>query len=110
MRALRAIEASCPFPPTHLITELMRRLRMTFEEFVKEIIRAVRISSPAKDRVDPCISPLLRHLPEQPALATDEADTFEPEWFKYAPSYLRSAWKRLVRTYKSTRADANVSE
>ncbi|KAJ1821668.1 hypothetical protein LPJ60_002486 [Coemansia sp. RSA 2675] len=94
------IEASCPFPPAHLITELMRRLEMTFEEFVKETIRAVRMSSPTKNRIDPCISPLLRHLPEQPQMASEAADQ-EPEWFKYAPGYLRSAWKRLVRTYKS---------
>ncbi|KAJ2343449.1 hypothetical protein GGF43_005698 [Coemansia sp. RSA 2618] len=100
-----AIEASCPFPPTHLITELMRRLRMTFEDFVKETIRGVRMSSPSRGRVDPCISPLLRHLPEQPALDIEAADEYEPEWFRYAPAYLRSAWKRLVRTYKSTRAD-----
>ncbi|KAJ2303860.1 hypothetical protein IWW54_005602, partial [Coemansia sp. RSA 2705] len=43
-QTFQAIEASCPFPPTHLITELMRRLRMTFEDFVKETIRAVRMS------------------------------------------------------------------
>ncbi|KAJ2747356.1 hypothetical protein GGI20_000607 [Coemansia sp. BCRC 34301] len=95
-----AIEAACPFPPAHLITELMRRLEMTFEEFVKETIRAVRMSSSTKSRIDPCITPLLRHLPEQPQLASDTANQ-EPEWFKYAPGYLRSAWKRLIRTYKT---------
>ncbi|KAJ2488633.1 hypothetical protein IWW37_004655 [Coemansia sp. RSA 2050] len=99
------IEASCPFSPAHLITELMRRLEMTFEEFVKETIRAVRMSSPTKNRIDPCISPLLRHLPEQPQMASEAADQ-EPEWFKYAPGYLRSAWKRLVRTYKSNSGPA----
>ncbi|KAJ2497895.1 hypothetical protein IWW47_003553 [Coemansia sp. RSA 2052] len=96
-----AIEAACPFPPAHLITELMRRLEMMFEEFVKETIRAVRVSSPTKNRIDPCISPLLRHLPEQPQMASDAANQ-EPDWFKYAPGYLRSAWKRLIRTYKTT--------
>ncbi|KAJ1731694.1 hypothetical protein LPJ61_002404 [Coemansia biformis] len=107
--ALRDIEASCPFPAAHLITELMRRLHMPFEQFVKETIRAVRMSSPTKDRVDPCISPLLRHLPEQLHVVADAAAAAaapEPEWFKYAPSYLRSAWKRLVRSYRSARADA----
>ncbi|KAJ2890723.1 hypothetical protein IWW38_003977 [Coemansia aciculifera] len=99
---LLAIEASCPFPPAHLITELMRRLEMTFEEFVKETIRAVRMSSSTKSRIDPCISPLLRHLPEQPQMANDAAMSQEPDWFKYAPGYLRSAWKRLIRTYKTT--------
>ncbi|KAJ2261022.1 hypothetical protein GGI01_002590 [Coemansia sp. RSA 376] len=100
-----AIEAACPFPAAHLITELMRRLGMTFEEFVKETIRAVRMSSPTKNRFDPCISPLLRHLPEQPQMASEAADQ-EPDWFKYAPGYLRSAWKRLVRTYKSNNGTA----
>ncbi|KAJ2790742.1 hypothetical protein H4R21_006449 [Coemansia helicoidea] len=104
--AAAAIEASCPFPPAHLITELMRRLHMTFEQFVDETIRAARMSSSARDRVDPRISPLLRHLPEQLHMAVDPADAPEPDWFKYAPSYLRSAWKRLVRTYRSTRADS----
>ncbi|KAJ2795653.1 hypothetical protein H4R20_005806, partial [Coemansia guatemalensis] len=109
IQKFREIEASCPFPPAHLITELMRRLRMSFEDFVKETICAVRISSPTRDRVDPCISPLLRHLPEQQHIDIESAEATEPEWFKYAPSYLRSAWKRLVRTYKSTRVDANVA-
>ncbi|KAJ2393294.1 hypothetical protein GGI23_005064, partial [Coemansia sp. RSA 2559] len=92
--------ASCPFPRLHLITELMRRLRMTFEDFVKETIQAVRVSSPTKDRIDPCISPLLRHLPAQSQMAQLYSEAQEPDWFKYAPGYLRSAWKRLVRTYK----------
>ncbi|KAJ2446843.1 hypothetical protein GGF42_005586 [Coemansia sp. RSA 2424] len=103
-----AIEAACPFPPAHLITELMRRLEMTFEEFVKETIRAVRVSSPTKNRIDPCISPLLRHLPEQPQMASDAANQ-EPDWFKYAPGYLRSAWKRLIRTYKTTNNQSRPS-
>ncbi|KAJ1662013.1 hypothetical protein IW140_006242 [Coemansia sp. RSA 1813] len=95
-----AIELSCPFSRMHLITELMRRLRMTFEDFVKETIQAVRMSSPTKDRIDPCISPLLRHLPAQSQMAQMYSEAQEPDWFKYAPGYLRSAWKRLVRTYK----------
>ncbi|KAI8323333.1 hypothetical protein GQ54DRAFT_296773 [Martensiomyces pterosporus] len=101
IRIYKAIEVTCPFPPCHLITELMRRLNITFEEFVKETIRAVRMSSPTKSRIDPCITPLLRHLPEasQPTLAAVDQ---EPEWFRYAPSYLRSAWKRLSRTYKAS--------
>ncbi|ORX68530.1 hypothetical protein DL89DRAFT_268352 [Linderina pennispora] len=98
IRVYKAIEVTCPFPPSHLITELMRRLNITFEEFVKETIRAVRVSSPTKSRIDPCISPLLRHLPEASHLAMIGQDQ-EPEWFRYAPSYLRSAWKRLGRTY-----------
>ncbi|KAJ1957355.1 hypothetical protein EC988_000870, partial [Linderina pennispora] len=98
IRVYKAIEVTCPFPPSHLITELMRRLNITFEEFVKETIRAVRVSSPTKSRIDPCISPLLRHLPEASHLAMVGQDQ-EPEWFRYAPSYLRSAWKRLGRTY-----------
>ncbi|KAJ1798187.1 hypothetical protein LPJ59_002658 [Coemansia sp. RSA 2399] len=98
--SISTIEASCPFPRLHLITELMRRLRMTFEDFVKETIQAVRVSSPTKDRIDPCISPLLRHLPAQSQMAQLYSEAQEPDWFKYAPGYLRSAWKRLVRTYK----------
>ncbi|KAI9506563.1 hypothetical protein GGI25_003436 [Coemansia spiralis] len=98
--ALKAIESLCPFPSAHLITELMRRLHMTFEDFVKEIIQAVRMSSPTKNRVDPCISPLLRHLPAQSQAALMYGGSQEPDWFKYAPGYLRSAWKRLVRAYK----------
>ncbi|PIA16356.1 hypothetical protein COEREDRAFT_102323 [Coemansia reversa NRRL 1564] len=109
IQKFREIEASCPFPPAHLITELMRRLRMSFEDFVNETICAVRISSPTRGRVDPCISPLLRHLPEQQHIDIESAESAEPDWFKYAPSYLRSAWKRLVRTYKSTRADASAA-
>ncbi|KAJ2618321.1 hypothetical protein EV177_000040 [Coemansia sp. RSA 1804] len=94
------IESSCPFPRAHLITELMRRLRMTFEDFVKETIQAVRVSSSAKDRLDPCISPLLRHLPAQSQMPHVYDESQEPDWFRYAPGYLRSAWKRLVRTCK----------
>ncbi|KAJ2550943.1 hypothetical protein EV175_003875 [Coemansia sp. RSA 1933] len=99
-QCVATIESSCPFPRLHLITELMRRLRMTFEDFVKETIQAVRVSSPTKDRIDPCISPLLRHLPAQSQMAQLYSEAHEPDWFKYAPGYLRSAWKRLVRTYK----------
>ncbi|KAJ2855707.1 hypothetical protein FB639_006201, partial [Coemansia asiatica] len=94
-------DPACPFPPNHLITELLRRLHMSFEVFVNETIQAVRMSTPSKHRVDPCISPLLRHLPQQSQAALDAAASQEPEWFKYAPSYMRSAWKRLVRTYKT---------
>ncbi|KAJ1725140.1 hypothetical protein LPJ53_000636 [Coemansia erecta] len=97
-------DPACPFPPNHLISELLRRLHMTFEAFVNDTIQAVRMSTPSKHRVDPCISPLLRHLPQQSQAALDAAASQEPEWFKYAPSYMRSAWKRLVRTYKSTAA------
>ncbi|KAJ2162675.1 hypothetical protein GGF46_000400 [Coemansia sp. RSA 552] len=105
------IDAACPFPPAHLITEMMRRLRMPFEAFVSETICAVRISSPTKDRVDPGISPLLRHLPAQSDTAADDAARApEPEWFRFAPSYLRSAWKRLVRTYRATEATAAVPD
>ncbi|KAJ1965948.1 hypothetical protein GGI12_000426 [Dipsacomyces acuminosporus] len=100
IRIYKAIEVTCPFPPSHLITELMRRLNITFEEFVKETIRAVRISSPSKTHIDPCITPLLKHLPEASQFAQAAVDQ-EPGWFRYAPSYLRSAWKRLSRTYKS---------
>ncbi|KAJ2778143.1 hypothetical protein H4R18_004781 [Coemansia javaensis] len=103
--AAAAAEAPCPFPRAHLISELMRRLHMPFERFVKATIRAVRMSSPTRDRVDPCISPLLRHLPEQQhilaAAAEEAAAAQEPDWFKYAPSYLRSAWKRLARTHRA---------
>ncbi|KAJ1880201.1 hypothetical protein LPJ57_002390 [Coemansia sp. RSA 486] len=94
-------DPACPFPPNHLITELLRRLCISFEVFVNETIQAVRMSTPSKHRVDPCISPLLRHLPLQSQAALDAAASQEPDWFKYAPSYMRSAWKRLVRTYKS---------
>ncbi|KAJ2005787.1 hypothetical protein GGI04_002113 [Coemansia thaxteri] len=97
--AFGAIEASCPFPPSHLITELMRRLGLAFDAFVAETARAVRMSTPTKSRIDPCITPLLRHLPAE-SCALPSAQQQEPDWFKYAPSYLRSAWKRLIRTYK----------
>ncbi|KAJ2718888.1 hypothetical protein GGI07_005535 [Coemansia sp. Benny D115] len=100
-RVLEAIEETCPFPPNHIISELLRRLRMPFEDFVNDTVRAVRVSTSTKNRVDPCISPLLRHLPQQSQAALDAAASQEPDWFKYAPSYMRSAWKRLMRTYKT---------
>ncbi|KAJ1936014.1 hypothetical protein GGF37_005775 [Kickxella alabastrina] len=111
-----AVDLTCPFASNHLVSKLLRRLGISFDEFVGETMRAVRLSMRGRD-VELFISPLLRYLPQQQqqererereavetavdgeggsSTAADVAAR-EPEWYKDAPSYMRSAWKRLTR-------------